>query len=84
MDLKQWKSNHGTHRLEILARRVGTTRNYLVQIAFGHRQPSPRLAKLIEKFTEGEVSRYDLRPDVYDLEDEMELENIAKLKQQKS
>lgn len=51
---------------EILAEKAGTTPEYLWHIAKGNRKASPALAKRIEIATDGQVTRYDLRPDVFD------------------
>jgi DNA-binding transcriptional regulator YdaS (Cro superfamily) len=34
-------------------------------IAKGHKQPGAKLAGALEKATDGAVTRYDLRPDVF-------------------
>lgn len=47
------------------ARLIGVVPAYLSQIRSGIRTPSPQLALLIERATNGAVSRQDLRPDVY-------------------
>lgn len=41
------------------------TSQYISRICRGERQPSPALTLLIEQWTDGEVTRRDLRPDVY-------------------
>ena len=65
MDLRTWlKNNKGNARAQ-LAENVGTSPAYLTQIAGGWRNPSPRLTLLIEEHTYGQVTRYELRPDVY-------------------
>lgn len=46
-----------------LARRCGTQRAYLYQIANGYRAPSPKLTRRLEKETG--ISRAEFRPDVF-------------------
>lgn len=48
-----------------LAQASGAQAIYLKQIAWGHRRPSPRLTQAIERETQGRVTRYMLRPDIY-------------------
>jgi len=55
-------------RAKALAKAVGTSTDYLYQIATGRRNASVgngSLCERIEAATKGLVSRYDLRPDVY-------------------
>jgi len=52
---------------ENMAAACGTTVDYLVQLKGGHRKPSHTLAKKIEKYTKGKVTRSDLRPDIFEL-----------------
>ncbi len=47
----------------ILAKQVGCSPAYLSHIATGFRKASPKMAVAIEKATNNEVSRYDLRDD---------------------
>lgn len=42
--------------------RTGTTRGYLRQVGYGNKQASAALASLLERETNGEVSRKSLRP----------------------
>ena len=48
-----------------LAENLKTTVPYLSQIAHGHRKAGFALARAIEDVTRGQVTRTDLRPDVY-------------------
>lgn len=50
-----------------LARAVGSDPDYIWQIATGRRQASHRLAKAIEEATNRQVTRHDLRPDIFGL-----------------
>lgn len=42
------------------SKKVDFSRNYISQIALGYRKPSKKLAKLIEKETNGEVTLEEL------------------------
>lgn len=47
-----------------LAQEIGTSPAYLSQLAHGHRQASPKMAKKIEEATDSQVTISDLRPDL--------------------
>lgn len=49
-----------------LADQIGGSEQYLYQIHTGRRKAGPELAKRIEVITNGELSRHDLRPDIFD------------------
>lgn len=65
MELSDYISDMGQRRL--LADEVGTVPDYLWQIASGWRgkRPSRVMALAIERATNGAVTRYDLRPDIF-------------------
>lgn len=46
---------------------IGTSASYLSQLLSEHRQPSLEMMRRIERATGGKVTRYDMRPDIYDL-----------------
>lgn len=48
-----------------LARSIESNPDYLWQIATGRRKASHTLARKIEVATAGEVTRFELRPDIY-------------------
>lgn len=54
-------------RRAALAKRLATSPQYLWQIATGWRdkRPSALMARAIETATDGVVTRYELRPDVF-------------------
>lgn len=52
-------------RVESVADEAGTKAVYLRQIARRHRNASHRLAKAIERATDGAVTVQDLRPDIF-------------------
>ncbi|WP_420465586.1 transcriptional regulator [Panacagrimonas sp.] len=65
MTLKDfWESLDGAGK-EALASSCESTANYLYLIALGHKKAGHQLAQRIEKATSGQVSRHDLRSDIY-------------------
>ena len=48
-----------------LARRARTSYVYLSQLANGHRRPSAKLCRKLEKASDLRLSREALRPDLY-------------------
>ena len=66
MNLNEWKDqNGGTPAYESLADSCDTSIAYLRQIESGHRKASHTLSRLIERHTQGLVTVYDLRPDIF-------------------
>lgn len=60
------KQNNFTIDDKILfAKRCQRNQKYLYLVELGHKRASPELALVIEKETNGHVSRYDMRPDIY-------------------
>lgn len=51
--------------LESIATAAGCSRETLYLIAKGHKQCGPKLANRIEVATNGEVTRFDLRADLF-------------------
>lgn len=49
------------------AEAIETSPSYLSQLLSKHRFPSLEMMRRIERATGGEVTRYDMRPDIYDL-----------------
>lgn len=63
MTLRDWiKRTPPAERARICSK-IGTTMDYLWQIAGGHSRPGVRLSLLLE--AETGVTRYQLRPDVF-------------------
>lgn len=52
-------------RAVLLAKAVGTSPAFIAHIAHGRKLAPIKTAQAIELATDGEVTRYDLRPDVY-------------------
>lgn len=65
MKLKEYLASLSADEKRALAERAETEVIYLIQIAGGHSQPSPKLANRIEEASQGAVTRHDLRPDIF-------------------
>jgi len=63
MDLKTYISNSPRGTASGLAKALSISPSYLSQMASGLAPISPERSVAIERFTVGEVSRRDLRPD---------------------
>jgi DNA-binding transcriptional regulator YdaS (Cro superfamily) len=48
-----------------LARELGISKTWMSLLTSGRSVPSPELAHLIERLTKGQVTRKELRPDVF-------------------
>lgn len=66
MNLKEWIRATPPEKRKAICEAIGTTPDYLWQIAGGHSRPSARLSLAIERETG--VSRHALRPDIYPAE----------------
>ncbi len=65
MTLQEWlRQNPHPERLE-LAKKVGTTVAYLYKLAGGHGKAGWSICPRIEQATGGQVTRHELRPDIY-------------------
>ena len=65
MDAKTFYETFGAEEAEKLSIAAGTTLAYFQQIMYGFRKPSHTLTKKLESASDGRISRYDLRPDIY-------------------
>lgn len=63
--LHDWFINASPDQRENVAKKAETTVAYLIQLAGGHRKPSPDLARRLSIATEGKLTREGLRPDIY-------------------
>lgn len=63
MNLRNWIRSTPPAEREALCKKIGTTKDYLWQIAGGHCRPGARMAIAIESITG--VSKHDLRPDIF-------------------
>jgi DNA-binding transcriptional regulator YdaS (Cro superfamily) len=70
MDMKTYIKKEGREAATRLAIKAGTKYVYLTQIASGFRKPSGRLTLLLERLSQGKLTRYELRPDLYPNENE--------------
>lgn len=61
---KYWKSLKSKGKAE-LAERLKTTPEYLRHVFLYDKQPGAKLAREIERETNGEVTAIDLRPDLF-------------------
>ena len=76
MTLREWlRQNPYPVRLK-MANKVGTTVAYLYKLAGGHGRPGWSICPRIEQATQGQVTRHELRPDIYP-EENMEEETDA-------
>ena len=65
MNMKEYLRLTKPEDRELLAKKVGSSVGYFIQIAGGHRQPSPMLAKRLDEATGGVLPKETLRPDIY-------------------
>lgn len=66
MDIRNWmKATPPEARVEI-CKSIGTTMDYLWQIAGRHSRPGAKFAVAFEKATNGSVMRHELRPDLWE------------------
>lgn len=65
MDLRTYLDCHGPEGIGALARTADTKAVWLRQIAFGHGRPSAELCRRLEAASGGEITRAELRPDLF-------------------
>lgn len=65
MDLKTYFFSLEPDDREGFARRCGTTRGHMQNVAYGYREPSTELAVAIERESAGACGRRDLFPETY-------------------
>nr|EDZ38295.1 MAG: Hypothetical protein CGL2_11278001 [Leptospirillum sp. Group II '5-way CG'] len=70
MKLNEYMRELTRSQKEDLAGRVGTSLNYLFQLSGEFSVPGPKIALRIEHATGGQVTRHELRPDIYPEEGE--------------
>ncbi len=66
MTLKEYFKGEPYGAKKEMAQYLGITPTWLGLLLRKSRQPSPELAKKIERATQGLVSAHDLRPDLFD------------------
>jgi DNA-binding transcriptional regulator YdaS (Cro superfamily) len=79
MDLRTFWDKHDAAGRESFAKRAGTNSAYLSQLVYGHRRPSPALARALNVASDGEIPLASLRPDLWS-----ESENGEALKRPRS
>ena len=65
MDARQFIQTHPADAAAV-AHRAGTTLIYLRMIGWGHKRPSPKLARALEDASQGRMTRAELRPDIWE------------------
>lgn len=60
MDLQQYWKLYGIKRIDWLARKVGSSRSYLQQLAYGYRYPSATMAAKLVEASDGELTLFEL------------------------
>lgn len=66
MDLRTYLNSITQPEREALAKNCETSVDYFWQLSGGHRKAGHNLAKRIEKYTDGKVTKHELRPDIFD------------------
>jgi len=65
MKLKLWFLDKPRGAKAALADHLGVSRTWMALLIAGTRRPSPQLSILIDRYTNGEVTREELRPDIF-------------------
>ena len=65
MNLQEYFKEEPKGSINEMAVFLGVTPTWMSLIIHGHRKPSPKLAIMIEKATQGLILRKDLRPDIF-------------------
>jgi len=65
MNLKTWFLNKPRGSKAAMAESVEVSRTWLALVIAGTHRPSPGLAIAIDRYTNGEVPREELRPDIF-------------------
>jgi DNA-binding transcriptional regulator YdaS (Cro superfamily) len=65
MDIKTFIDKLSPEEKEKFAKRADTSVAYLSQLAHGHRNAGIKTIVAIEEASNGIVTRYDLRPDIF-------------------
>lgn len=60
MNAKDFLAKHGKERAEQVSLKAGTTFAYFLQLVYGNRFPSRKLASLLEESSEGEMTWQEL------------------------
>ena len=65
MTLKQYFFDKPRGAKAAMAEAIGVSRTWMALVIAGSRRPSVALSMAIDRYTNGEVSRKELRPDVF-------------------
>ena len=65
MNLQEYFKEEPKGSINEMAVFLGVTPTWMSLVIHGHRKPSPKLAIMIEKATQGLILRKDLRPDIF-------------------
>lgn len=65
MDMKTYLAKLNHEEKVSFAKQAKTSVAYLSQLAHGHRKAGLKSIHAVEKATDGQVTRYDLRPDIF-------------------
>lgn len=65
MTLKEYFADKPRGSKADMAKALGVSRTWMALMVSGLRVPSPSLALEIERLTQGQVKRVDLRPDLF-------------------
>jgi len=77
MDALTFLKKVGKSGAEKVARDAGSNYVYFSQIAYGHRRPSPELARRLVDASGGELSLSELRPDLWSGQSAAQSESAA-------
>ena len=65
MDARHYYQTTPTEQVKAMCERAGTNIAYFRQIAYGHRRPSPKLARRFHQASNGQLELHLLRPDIW-------------------
>jgi len=65
MTLKEWFLTKPRGAKAAMAEALGISRTWMALVIAGRRKPSPERAIIISRMTNGEVTKADLRPDLF-------------------
>lgn len=65
MTLQEYFSDKPHGSKAELARALGVSKTWMALLISGQKVPSPELALEVERLTQGQVKRVDLRPDLF-------------------
>jgi hypothetical protein len=66
MKMRDFLKSRSNAEREMVAAKAGTSVDYLWQISGGHRKPSVALSRRLVDASDGALTLYELRPDIFD------------------